>query len=484
LDEVRERKKAMATLSLAFNIATGALEADQEALNIVSNNVANANTPGYTREIANWEQNDPLTIGGAIYGEGASVTGPVSQRSLVLNQSLQQQGQVASASSARLTALQQLESIFAPSTTANSSSSSDSTSGIDNDLSQFFSALSQLESNPADNSLRQGVITAADNLAADFNSTSMQLSQQQSSLDQQTSSVVTQVNALSSSIAQLNQQIESQSPNADAGTLEDQRQEDIQQLSQLIGIHQIQTENNGLTITTSSGAVLVSESQAYSLSTAPSGGVTHIYDSQGNDITSSLASGGGQIGGILTARDQDIPQVESALDTLAYDFGTAVNQANEAGADANGNTGTAIFNLPGSTAGAAAGISVAITDPSLIAAAATGKGSSDDTNLLTMAGLQNQDIVGGTTASGYYSGLVSSLGSLVSEVTTQNTAQESSVSQLQTQVNSLSAVDLNEEASSLETFEQSYEAASKLFSVVDEVMVAALNLGVQEQFSS
>lgn len=475
----------MATLSLAFNIATGALEADQEALNIVSNNVANANTPGYTREIANWEQNDPLTISGTTYGDGASVSGPVSQRSLVLDQSLQQQSQVASSSSARLTALQQLESIFAPSTTANSSSSSDNTSGIDNDLSQFFSSLSQLESNPADSSLRQGVITAADNLAADFNSTSAQLTQQQGSLDQQATSVVTQVNGLSASIAQLNQQIESLSPNADAGTLEDQRQEDIQQLSQLVGIHQVQTENNGLEITTSGGAVLVDQSQAYSLSTAPSGsGVTQIYDSQGNNITSSLTSGGGQIGGLLTARDQDIPQVESALDTLAYDFGTAVNKANEAGSDANGNAGTAIFNLPGSTAGAAAGISVAITDPSLIAAAATGKGSSDDTNLLTIAGLQNQDIIGGTTASGYYSGLVSSLGSLVSEVTTQNTAQESSVSQLQTQVNSLSAVDLNEEASSLETFEQSYEAASKLFSIVDQVMVAALNLGVQEQFSS
>lgn len=476
---------AMATLSLAFNIATGALEADQEALDIVSNNVANVNTPGYTREIANWEQNDPLTISGTTYGDGATVTGPVSQRSLVLNQSLQLQSQVASSSSARLSALQQLQSIFAPSTTADSSSSSDNTSGIGNDISQFFDALTQLESNPADNSLRQGVITAADNLAADFNSTSAQLTQQQGSLDQQASSVITQVNGLSSSIAQLNQQIESLSPNSDAGTLEDQRQEDIQQLSQLVGIHQVQTENNGLEITTSTGAVLVDQSQAYSLSTAPSGsGVTQIFDSQGNNITSSLASGGGQIGGLLTARDQDIPQVESALDTLAFQFGTAINTANEGGADANGNAGVAIFNLPGSSSGAAAGISVAISDPSLIAAAATGKGSSDDTNLLTIAGLQNQNIIGNTTPSAYFSGLVSSLGSLVSEVSTENTAQESSVSQLQTTVNSLSAVDLNEEASSLETFEQSYEAASKLFGIVDQVMVAALNLGTEQQFSS
>ena len=474
----------MATLNMAFDIASNALAADQSALNIVSNNVANASTPGYTREVANWQDNDPVTINGVVYGQGAQVTGPVSQRDRILAQGLQQQNQIASASSARLTALDQLEAVFGQVTTANSSSATAATNGISQDISAFFDSLSQLESSPADNSLRQQVLTTAENLAGDFQASSSQVAEQQTSLDQQSASLVNQINALTQSIAKLNVEIQSTSPNADAGTLEDQRQQDLSQLSQLIGIHQIQTENNGLTITTSSGALLVSEGQSYSLSSSPVSGVTHFYDAEGNDITTSLASGGGQIGGLLTVRDQDIPQVQSALDTLAFDFGSAVNAANEGGADANGNVGGPIFNLPPTAAGAAGAISVAITGPSQIAAAGAGLGSSDDTNLLAMASLQNQGIVSGQTPANYFSDFVSTLGSLVSQVQTQNAAQQASVTQLQNVVNSLSSVNLNDEASAMETLEQSYQAAAKIFTMLDSVMTAALNLGVPTTYTS
>lgn len=473
----------MATLNTAFNIATGALEADQAALNVVSNNVANANTPGYTRQVANFEENDPVTINGQSYGMGATMTGGISQRSLVLQQALQQQGQVASASTARLAALQQVEGIFNQTTTATSSTASGSINGIGQDMANFFDSLSSLESSPADTALRQQVLTTATDLAGDFQSASSQLSSQQTSLDQQAGSVITQINALTKSLAQLNQQIQSASPNSDAGTLEDERQQEIEKLSQLVGIHQISTENNGLEITTSSGALLVAGNQSFSLSSASVSGALHVYDSEGTDITSGLIAGGGQIGGLFTVRDQDIPEMQSALDTLAYDFATAVNTQNEAGFDVNGNPGAAIFNLPAGVAGAAALISVAITNPSQIAAAASGSGSSDDTNLLALAGLQNQSIVGGETPSSYYSDFVTTAGSLVASVSSQDAAQQAGVSQLQSQINSLSAVNLNEEAASLETFEQAYQAASKIFTVLDEVMVAALNLGVETAYA-
>lgn len=472
----------MATINTAFSIATGALEADQEALDITSNNVANANTAGYTRELPNWVENDPIDIGSLQFGDGVSVTGGISQRDRVLDQEVQQQNQEVSASSERLNALDQLQAIFNQTTNANSTSSS--INGIGQDLSNFFDSLSSLESNASDSSLRQSVLSSATTLAGDISGAAAQLSAQQSALDQQSGSVVTQINSLSQSIAQLNTEIESSSPTTDAGTLEDQRQQDIQQLSQFIGVHQIQTENNGISITTAGGSLLVSEGQSFALTTGSLNGVNHIYDSQGNDITTALASGGGQIGGLLTVRDQDIPQVSSALDTLAYDFGSAINTANEAGTDANGNPGVAIFNLPASAAGAAADISVAITNPSQIAAAGAGLGSSDDTNLLALANLANQNIVGGSTPTGYYSAFVSTVGTLVSDVSSENTAQQASLTQLQSQVNSLSAVDLNEEAASLETFEQSYQAASKVFSIVDQVITAALNLGVPTTYST
>jgi flagellar hook-associated protein 1 FlgK len=271
--------------------------------------------------------------------------------------------------------------------------------------------------------------------------------------------------------------------------MEDQRQQDLTQLSSLIGFDQIPTSNNGITLTTSSGAVLVAGGDAYAITTGTENGVTHFYDGANQDITSDLTSGGGELGGMLTVRDQDIPQALSELDTLAYSVASAVNTQNEAGSDLNGNAGTAIFALPTSATatapgGSAAGISVIMTDPSEIAAAATGNGSADNTNATAMANLGSTAIVDGDTPTNYYSAFVTSIGSLASEVSTENTAQNSALSQLNSQIGSLSTVDPNEEASALEQLEQSYEAASKVFTVLDEVMVSALNLGVESAFSA
>lgn len=472
----------MASINSAFSIIEGALNASQEALSIVSNNVANANTPGYTQEIPQWETADTVQIGNTSYGDGVVMEGPVSQRNPVLENSLDQQTQDETDSAARLSALDQLQSIFSSSISTSSSSTS-STTGISQDLSSFFSAWSALASSPSSNSQRQAVIAAAQTLASDFNSASSQLMQLGSSLDQQTQGITQQVNGLTTQIANLNAQIGSQSPNQDAGTLEDERETAIAKLSSLVGITQIKSNNNQVMITTTSGALLVSGNENFALSSGKVNGVTNFFDSQGTDITSGLTGAGGQLGGLLTARDQDVPQVESALDAMAYQFGTAVNTQNEAGNDANGNAGTAIFSLPSSATGAAAGISVAITDPSKLAAAAAGDGSQNGSNASAIAGFANQNIVNGTTPTGYYSSFVTSIGTVVSNVQSSNSVQQASITQLNNQIGAISGVNLNNEAASLETLEQSYQAASKAFTVLTNVMTAALNLGVDTSFS-
>lgn len=477
----------MATIGTAFNIATGALDADQAALNIVANNTANVNTPGYTLETPTWQQYDSASLGGANFGMGVDMTGPQSQRDRVLEQAMQQQTQTESGSAARLTALDQMQALFTGATSAGTDTSADS--GIGSDLSNFFDSLSSLEASPSDMAVRQSVLGAAETLASDFNSAASQLENQQQSLDEQATSVVGQANTLLQSIAQLNVQIESTSPDADAGTLEDQRQQDLTDLSQLIGIRTVTTEDNGLTVTTTGGALLVSEGQAYQMTSGEDDGVTHFFDSLGDDITSGLTAGGGELGGILTARDQDIPQVESSLDELAYSVATQVNTLNASGSDLNGNPGAAIFSLPDTATaadptGSAAGISVLMTDPSHIAAAASGTGSSDNTNAVAMANLGNSGIVDGVSPTSYFSDMVTSLGTLTSQVSTENTAQQAALTQLQDQIGSVSGVNLNDEAADLETLEQSYQAASKLFTTLDQVMLSALNLGVDTSYSS
>jgi flagellar hook-associated protein 1 FlgK len=125
-----------------------------------------------------------------------------------------------------------------------------------------------------------------------------------------------------------------------------------------------------------------------------------------------------------------------------------------------------------------------MTDPKQIAAAGLGDGTGDNSNAITIAGLANQQIVNGQqTPTDSYSNFVTTLGSTVSEVQTENTAQNASVTQLQTQNNALSSVNLNDEAAAMSTLETSYQAAAQVFTMLNTIISSALNLGVQTAVS-
>ena len=489
----------MGTISSAFSLITGALEADQSGLSIVANNVANANTTGYTEETPNWQENSPVTINGVSYGTGVTETGATSVRDRVLEERLDQQQQLASASSTRLSALDTVQTLFTP----DSGSSSSTAGDIGSDITSFFDSFSSLEAEPTNNALRQDVLSSASTLAGDISNAASSLNSQRAALDQESNGVVSQVNSLTTSIAQLNQQIQSSSPDSDAGTLEDQRQQDLSQLSKLIGINQVTTENNGLTITTTAGQALISGDESTAITTGTVDGVTHYFVGTA-DITSSLAQGGGELGGYLTARDQDIPTVLSSLDQLAFGITTEVNAQNEAGVNSDGTAGTAIFSQSSQVAGSAASMSVVMTDADGIAAAATGEGTGDNTNCKALAALGSEtepaildgytlpdgtvlssgaSLLGNQTPSNFYSGMVTELGSTISQVQTENTAQAASVTQLTTQSNALSEVNLNDEASAMTTLERSYQAASQVFTMLNTILASALNLGDQTAVS-
>lgn len=468
----------MGTLSTAWNIATGALQADQAALNIVANNTANANTTGYTREVATWQEADPVQVNVSTMGTGVQMVGAVSQRDRILEQNLQQQSQQAAAGESRLDALNSVQTVFSD------TGSTTSTGGIAAAISGYFNSIAQLESSPSSTSLRQQVLSAADALAQSLQGAARSIGVEKQSLDSESKIVLQQVNALTKSIASLNARIQQVSPSTDAGTLEDQRQQDLLDLSQLIGIHTISTGGNGITVTTSGGTVLVAGNTATPLTGSVINGVTHFL-SNGTDITTQLASGAGKLGGILAARDIDIPNLQNSLDTLAYGIATTANASNHAGYDLNGTAGGDIFTPLTTIAGSAANIAVVMSDPSGIAAAGESAtpgvslGSTDNTNAISMADPTKQLVAPGQTATSFYSSFITGLASQIQSLGAQNTAQQASLTQVQNQRNALSTVDLSEEASAMMNLERSYQAASKVFSILNSVMSSALNLGQQ-----
>ena len=469
----------MGSLSALLDLSQNALLANQAAIDITSNNVANQNTPGYTREVATWTSDSVSLSNGAASDAGVSVSA-VSQRDRVLDQRVAQQTQLQSATSAESTALSQLQSIFGLSATSTSASSTT----LGTDIDTFFNSLSSLQANPSDGPTRQAVLSAAGTLASDLNSASSQIASQTDALNQQVSGVVGQVNALTAAIAALNTQITSTSPTGDAGTLEDQRQQDIAQLSQYIGFNQTSTQDNGITLTTTSGALLVSEGQSFALGTTVSGGNVQVTASNSTG-SASISSGltGGELGGTLEARDGALASTSSALDQLAYAIGSAVNAQNSAGVDAQGNPGANLFTLPATASGAAATIALATTDPNVVAAAGTGEGSSGSANATALSALGQATLVNGQSASSFFASFLTQVGTAAASASSSNTVQQASLTQLTTQQSSLSGVSLDEEASNLTEYQRSYEAAAKVFSIVDELLAAALNLGEETTVS-
>ncbi|MHB1674392.1 MAG: flagellar hook-associated protein FlgK [Acidobacteriaceae bacterium] len=468
----------MATLNSALQMMAGALTADQAALDVTSNNVANANTPGYTLETPVFQSSDSVTINGISYGQGVQMTAAQSQRSLVLDASVQQQTQTQQATNSQWTALTQVEDIFNQVTT--STSNSTGVKSLGDQVTNFFNSLSQLAATPSSVSLRESVLTAAGQMTSAFNSAATQLNQQTTSLNTQVQGVVDQINPLLTSIAQLNQQISASSPNGGAGQLEDQRQYDLQQLSQYVGINVVRNEDNSMTVTTTGGALLLSKNQAFQLTTGNVGGNVDVFTSApggATDITAAQASGGGQLAGLLTTRNQDIPSILGQINTLASGVATQINSVQAGGTDLNGNAGQPLFTI--SATDPAASLSVALTDPSLIAASAPGNGPGDNTNLESMINVQNLTTVSGQTPANFYASFISTLGSKVSGLNTQNQAQQASLTQVQSQVNALSGVSLNEEAANLQTYERAYQSASQVFNIIDTLVVSALNLGMQ-----
>jgi flagellar hook-associated protein 1 FlgK len=467
----------MSSLMNLVDLTRGALQADQSALNATANNVANQNTVGYTDEVVSWNPGDVVTISGKEQLPQAPTTSTTSLRDRVLDQRVQQQTQAQSSTAAEGAVLSQVEGVF--SITGNSTTAGSTEIGTS--LNSFFSSLTALSANPSDASTQQGVLSAAQTLAQAFNAAASGLAGVQTSVSAGISSSVVEVNSLTKSIAALNGQIQASAPNQDAGILEDQRQQDITKLSGLIGLDQTTTESNGLTLTTTGGTLLVSGEESNELSSAQVGSSMEIYDAQGTNITAAIS--GGSIGGQLTAQSVDLPASSSALDELAYQIGTAVNAQNSAGQTSAGVAGAAIFNVPATEAGAAAQLAVIAPNASAIATAAVGKGSTDNTNANALANLQA--VVGGAggTMNENLAAMLSDIGSTSASLQDESTVQQASLTQLTTQQSTLSGVNLDTEASNLTLYQRSYQAASQVFSIVDRLMAAAINMGQETAVS-
>ncbi|HEY1271075.1 MAG TPA: flagellar hook-associated protein FlgK [Terriglobales bacterium] len=453
----------MSGLFGTLSVALSGLLAEQNALAVTTNNVSNANTPGFSRQRPVLMEGNPVVQGSLTFGTGVVLHNIESVRDSILelrlNDETQQRGQL----DAMVSALKQVEVMFSGSGT-----------DLGTQITNFFSSLQQLSTDPTSPSERQGVLTAGNNLALAFHSTVANLQEQRSNLDLSVGQTVDQINVLTSQIAHLNREIKAmENLHQDAGSFVDQRNEQIRQLSELVDVSVVQSDD-GLTLTTSHGMALVTGQRSFDLQAQlDPAGVQHVY-SLGSDITAKITAG--KLGGLLDVRDQKLPALLADLDTLAAGLTNAINTAHRTGFDLAGIAGGDLLAPPPGGPGAAANFAVLITDPSQIAASSDGSVGSNG-NLAKMIAVQNQGIAGAQTATDFYAGIVFRVGTDVANGTSEQDASDMILRQLEDQRGAISGVSMDEEAANLVRYQRAYEAAARVISAISEMTDVAVQLG-------
>jgi len=440
------------------SMMSAALSAFQQELDVTGNNVANVNTPGYSRQVVNLTSvADYGTVNGASanLGNGVSVSSVTRMQDLFLQQQLQS----SNGESGRLSTMQNgLNSV-------QSLTLEPGATGVSSALSAFYSAWSAYGSNPGDASSQQAVLSAGQTLTDRVRSLYGNLQTQKDQIGTDITSTVSSIQSDINQIGDLNTKIRmadttGQPPNQ----LLDQRDQVIQDLSGLVDVQttpnadgSVNVSMNGLTLVNQQGAKTFPANYNTTSST--------VTDSNGISYPVRTGKLAGQFG-LSTA----IVGYQSQLSTFANTMRTQVNNLygtakNSAGAtgmkffnDSNPQTGAIDFNLDPTTA----------ANPAGLAGGTSGNaGDGGVANSISQLATTNIPALGNVSTTQYYANFISSIGSQSKYYTTASATQGALQTQITNQIQSVSGVSTDEEMTNMLRFQRSYQAASQALAIFD-----------------
>jgi flagellar hook-associated protein 1 FlgK len=454
-----------------LNMGSKALAVQQKGIYVTGNNIANVNTPGYSRQRLILSNDVTLNTGIGPVGSGvtANEIERVYQRFLgvQINNETQSLGQ----REAHKDSLERVEAVF------NESGGY----GLNQVMSEFWNAWQDLTNNPSGSVERTVLVAKSEMLAATFSKNYEDLQKIQRDIDSNIEVAVEEINRLSENMVDLNQKIiQTELGGHTANEYRDQRDLVLKELSELIDIDSFEDANGGVTVSVGSGQVLVEGTRNYNLSTQSNlSGLQDVtwVDSSGNTVIITNDISKGKLKGWLDARDLDIDTHMTNLDTLAQDLTAAVNSRHTIGFGLDNSTGNDFF----SGAATAAGIQVnplIANDTNLIAAAEGVNKPGDSGNAIAIANLQQAPTMNGSTATfgAYYDSMVSDAGLAVQQATSYYDHQSQMVLQVENYRESISGVSIDEETVNLIKYQNAYQAAAKLINTADEMMETILTM--------
>jgi flagellar hook-associated protein 1 len=463
----------------SLSTALSALQSERKALEVTGQNIANANSVGYTRQRANLR-----AVGGSVIpamysksdGIGNGVTVSDIQRlqdSFLEQRANSENGQLSLVQGSQQT-MNDIENSFGEPGTA----------GIQALLADYFGAWDDVANNTPDVGARAALIGLGNSVATALNQAATSMSSQWTSSKETLTSTVAQVNATAVNIASLNKAIvAANAAGNQPNDLKDQRDNLIRGLAASVGAT-TKINVNGSTDVLIGGSSLVSgsTSRALIVSGGPPTAVDQVngppatkVDVQWADTGSRVNVGSGTSSALLTALNITIPDYTKRLDAVAARLVDDVNAQQLLGTDLHGNPGAVFFNATKKTA---ATITVAMTDGSTIAAAGVTLVLDSSNNPVPSLDGSNAAIMAklsGTGADLLYRQLIVDLGSESQAVQQRADTQQSVVNQVTAARDSASGVDLDEEQTNLIMFQQAYNAAAQYMSVLNSVLDTLIN---------
>ncbi len=452
----------------AFEIGRRALNANQVGINITGQNIANVNTPGYTRQHVQLSETAPNNFGNYSVGTGVTVAGVQAFRDRFIETRIQTETGIAGRLNAKRDALSQVETALQGSENSN----------LQNSLGAFFGSFRDLEANPNSVPLRSVTAQKGASLANAFQATRGRLDDIRRGTDGQIRATVEETNNITQQVADLNGQIRAaESSGGDVSALRDQRGTLVNRLSELTGARSTENSDGTLTLTIGEGRAIVSGDTAHQLN------VNNLPPLGLGEITldgEPAAFDQGTVKGLQEAVTETTAQI-GALDGLAAQIVARVNTLHTSGTDLDGNNAVKFFNDTPPVTAANIAVNSAITDnPRLISASPltqpgrSGTIAGEIANLLT----DQQTTVGSRTGSfgSIFGSIVAEAGEKVRSTDDALHLQSVIIAQATAQRESVSGVSLDEEAVNLLQYQKAYDAAAKFIKIADEMTQTILSL--------
>lgn len=453
----------MGGLERLLYTARDALAASTFGLDVTGQNITNVNTPGYVRRAALLETR---VFGREVVGSvGVAGLERISD-AFTAQRHLQAVGLRAAASEQdRLMAT--VEALFADAAGA----------GLGDSLNRLFSSFEELAGHPTDPVTRQALLARAEVFAAQMRQKGDALANLKGEMLTQAHNVVSQINSYAERLAAVGAKIhEAKALTGQAPDLEDQRDRLLLDLGELVDIRSF-TDGEGDLVVQVGGTVLVEGSMARSLGIdIDSAGAMAISLQGGSDTDITDQLSGGKLAALRDARDVDTEAIATALNDFAFDVATAINAVHSAGYGLDGGTGRNLFSVTATADGAARMLTVDATvagNPNAVAA------SSDPATLpggnaiaLQLAALFESDVATGSTRTPAeaYADLIGNVGQRRQDAEQMLEVRLAVEDQAYAMRESISGVSLDEEMVALTQFQRSYQAATQVLAVVNELM--------------